>query len=185
MPSNLKGQLLVASPQMRDPNFHRTIVLIIRDEDDGTMGLVLNRPLELTISEACEKALETPCNVEGYLHHGGPCDGPLMVLHTGEAHGETSGNVKVCPGVWFSTDKDEIEHLLADGGVPLKCFIGYSGWGEGQLDGEREAGAWLTHPASDQHVFANDPKQWSKLMTQLTLGNEIDPRRIPDDPSVN
>jgi hypothetical protein len=48
-----------------------------------------------------------------------------------------------------------------------------------------ESGAWLTHPATPHHVYGTDAKQWSKLMTQLTLGNEIDPRRIPDDPSVN
>jgi len=48
-----------------------------------------------------------------------------------------------------------------------------------------EAGAWLNHPATPEQIFNTDPRQWSKLMTQLTLGREIDPRRIPDDPSVN
>jgi putative transcriptional regulator len=185
MGRKLSGHLLIASPQMRDPNFHRTVVLIVRDDEDGTLGLVLNRPLELSVKEACDKALQTPCNVDGSLYHGGPCDGPLMVLHAGEAHGETSGDLKIARDVWFCTDKDEIESLLADGGVPMKCFIGYAGWGQGQLDGEMESGAWLTHPASSHHVYGTDAKQWSKLMTQLTLGNEIDPRRIPDDPSVN
>ena len=185
MADKLPGHLLIASPQMRDPNFHRTIVLVIRDGDEGTMGVVINRPLEITVKQACEDALETACNMDGHLHHGGPCDGPLMVLHAGDAHGETSGDLKVLPGVWFCTDKDEIGHLLADGGVAMKCFVGYSGWGEGQLDGEMEAGSWLVYPGSAAAVFGGDPKQWSKLMTQITLGDEIDPKRIPDDPSVN
>jgi putative transcriptional regulator len=181
----LQGQLLIASPQMRDPNFHRTIILIVRDDDDGAMGLVLNRPLEMTLQEACDKVLDTPCIVEGFLQQGGPCDGPMMVLHAGHAYGETMGDLQVLPGVWFITNKDEIETLLADGEGALKCFIGYAGWGEGQLAGEMKAGAWLLHPGTVDSVFSEDQRQWSKLMIQLTLRDQIDPKRIPDDPSVN
>jgi putative transcriptional regulator len=183
--ANLQGQFLIASPQMRDPNFHRTIVLIVRDDEEGAMGLVLNRPLELSVKEACERVLETPCELEGNLHEGGPCDGPMMVLHAGDAYGEAMGDLEVFSGVWFITNKDEIESLLADGSEQLKCFIGYAGWGEGQLAGEMAAGAWLLHPADTEGVFSDDPRQWAKLMVQLTLRDEIDPRRIPDDPSVN
>ena len=181
----LQGQLLVASPQMQEANFHRTVILIVRDEEDGTMGLVLNRTLELSVEEACEKVLEIPCAVDGFVHAGGPCDGPLMVIYEGEAYGEAMGDVEVLPKIWFITSKDEIETLLADGSGRLKCFIGYAGWGSGQLKAEMEAGAWILLPATSEHIFSTDFKQWSKLMTQLTLPNEIDPKRIPDDPSTN
>ena len=67
----------------------------------------------------------------------------------------------------------------------MKCFIGYAGWTENQLAGEMEAGGWLLHPGNEQNIFIDDPTQWSKVMVQITLGNGIDPRRIPDDPSVN
>jgi putative transcriptional regulator len=83
------------------------------------------------------------------------------------------------------TDKDEIEKLLADGPDLLKCFIGYAGWGSEQLASEMTEGAWLVSAATEDRIFNTDPKQWSKLMTQLTLRDQIDPRRIPDDPSVN
>ena len=181
----LQGQLLIASPQMRDPNFHRTVILILRDEDDGAMGLVLNRPLEMTLKETCEKALDTPCGIDGFLHQGGPCDGPMMVLHAGHAFGEVAGDQQILPGVWFITNKAEIESLLADCDGPFKCFIGYAGWGEGQLAKEIESGAWLAHAADVEALFSDDQRQWSKLMLQVTLGSSIDPRRIPDDPSVN
>ena len=181
----LQGKFLIASPQMKDPNFHRTVVLVIRDDDDGTMGLVLNRPLELTIKEVCAQALEATCNAEGNLHQGGPCDGPLMVLHSEEMFGATSGAMKVLPGVWFTTDRESIEGLLSGSPDRMKCFVGYAGWGDGQLDGEMTEGAWLVHSPRADEVFSLDPRQWSKLMTQVTLGSEIDPRRIPDDPSVN
>ena len=181
----LQGHLLVASPQMQEPNFHRTVILVVRDDDDGTMGLVLNRPLDVSIKTACEKILETPCAVEGVLHAGGPCEGPLMILNAGDAFGAAVGDLEVLPDVWFITNKEEIESLLAEGTNALKCFIGYAGWGAGQLDAEMEAGAWIAHPGTSEHVFSTDVRQWSKLMTQLTLPNEIDPKRIPDDPSTN
>src|SRR5205085_2802102 len=124
MMSDYQGQLLIASPRMTDPNFHRTVVLIIRHGEDGAMGLVLNRPLEISVKEACEEALETPCRVEGPLHRGGPCEGPLMVLHADAL----AGGLKATVGVFLSTDKDDVERLLADGDVPVKCFLGYAGW---------------------------------------------------------
>ena len=102
--ANLQGQLLIASPQMRDPNFHRSIVLIVRDEEDGAMGVIVNRPLEMSLREACEKVLETPCAAEGFLHQGGPCDGPMMLLHAGHSYGEAAGDLQVIPGVWFITN---------------------------------------------------------------------------------
>lgn len=182
---SLQGQLLIASSQMRDPNFHRSIVLIVRDEVDGAMGLVLNRPLELSIKEACEKVLETDCELEGNLHEGGPCEGPMMVLHEGDAFGEAAGDVEVLEGLWFIVNREEVESLLADPRDRLKCFIGYAGWTEGQLAAEMESGSWLTLPATLDHIFSDDPRQWSKLMVQMTLGDQIDPKRIPDDPSVN
>ena len=95
---DLQGQLLVASPRMADPNFHRTVVLILRHGDDGSMGLVLNRPLELSVKEACEQALVSPCNVEGPLHQGGPCEGPLMVLHSDAV----SGGMEATMGVYLT-----------------------------------------------------------------------------------
>ena len=80
MPEKLiQGQLLIASSRLMDPNFVRTVILLVRYGDDGALGLVLNRPLETSVKEACEKVLETPCNADGNLFQGGPCEGPLTV----------------------------------------------------------------------------------------------------------
>ena len=178
---DLQGQLLIASPRMADPNFQRTVVLILRHGEDGAMGLVLNRPLELSVREACEEALATPCKVNGQLHQGGPCEGPLMVLHSDAV----AGGIEASIGVYLTTDKEDVERLLADPDVPIKCFLGYAGWGTGQLEEEITQGAWLVTPAAGDQIFGDDARIWSKLMTILTLGSEIDPNRIPDDPSVN
>src|SRR5687768_5273835 len=82
---SLQGQLLIASPKLFDPNFFRSVVLLVQHTDAGALGLVLNRPLEMTINDAWGQVSETPCDATGFLHQGGPCEGPLMVLHTDSA----------------------------------------------------------------------------------------------------
>jgi putative transcriptional regulator len=177
----VQGQLLVASSRLMDPNFVRTVILLVRHGEDGSLGLVLNRPLEMTVREACDKVLETPCNAEGSLFQGGPCEGPLMAIHTRRKSSEQ----EVLPGLHFTTDREKMENLLEAGGVRAKYFVGYSGWGPGQLEAEMETGSWITAPADAARVFDDNEEQWSRLMTELTLGKHIRPELIPDDPSVN
>jgi putative transcriptional regulator len=136
---SFKGQLLLSSSRLVDPNFARAIVFMISHSDEGSLGLVLNRPLEMTVKEACEQVLETTCDVHGTLYQGGPCEGPLMVLHTPTAG--LSAEVEVVPGVCFTTDREKIESLLVDADVTAKYFVGYSGWGAGQLEAEIETGS--------------------------------------------
>jgi putative transcriptional regulator len=187
IPAELQGRLLVASPRLGDPNFARTVVLMIRHDEEGSLGLILNRPLELSIQEACERVLEIPCRVEGPLHHGGPCEGPLMLLHADDTSAQLEGDQQVIPGVYFAPEKDRVEQLLSAAPAAVKCYAGYAGWSAGQLAGEMEEGAWFILPATSDLVFGNgaEGRLWPKLMTGLTLGGEIDPKLIPDDPSVN
>jgi putative transcriptional regulator len=179
MPSR-KGQFLVASPALVDPNFARAVILLVQHDDDAALGVILNRPLEITVAQACEQTLETTCAVTSCLHQGGPCDGPLMALHTRSDVADT----EVIPGVYFTTRKDNLEQLLEYNDPQTKFFAGYSGWGAGQLETELETGSWLTTTASKDFIFtAADP--WSKLNTRITLSEYIHPDRIPEDPSVN
>ncbi len=186
-PPPTPGQVLVASPRLGDPNFAKTVILMLRHDGEGSLGLVLNRPLELTIQEACERVLEIPCRVEGPLHQGGPCEGPLMLLHADATSAELEGDQQVVPGVFFAPEKDRVESLLSAAPAPVKCYAGYAGWSAGQLAGEMAEGAWLVFPGTHDLIFDNGPEDrlWPKLMTRLTLGGHIDPRLIPDDPTVN
>jgi putative transcriptional regulator len=178
---SLQGQLLIASPRLVDPNFVRSVVVMVQHNDDGALGLIVNRPLQTTIKEVCEKALDIPCDVEGDLHQGGPCEGPLMAVHTHEA----KADIEVFPGVYFTTDREKIEWLMQNNEGAIKFFVGYAGWAAGQLENELETESWLIAPADARVVLDGDMEQWSRLMTQLTLGKWIDPERIPDDPSLN
>src|SRR4051812_33289830 len=119
MPS-LQGHLLIASPRLMDPNFARAVVLMVQHGDEGALGLILNRPLGTTLREVCEKVLETDCAIEAFLHQGGPCEGPLMVVHTDEAGGE----IEVMPGVHFTAERGKIERLLTADEVTAKFFVG-------------------------------------------------------------
>ncbi|MEX0777360.1 MAG: YqgE/AlgH family protein [Phycisphaeraceae bacterium] len=178
---SLKGQLLVAPASLADPNFTRTVVLMIQHNDEGALGLILNRPSGMTVSEGWKQVSELPCLAEGFLHQGGPCQGPLMVLHSQAEAGE----VEVLPGLFFSTEETHVEDLVTGSVSPTRCFVGYAGWSPGQVEAEIAAGGWLITPAMPDHVFADGPDLWSTLTCRLTLGMEVNPNVIPNDPRLN
>ncbi len=129
---SLEGQFLVASREMADPNFARSVVLLIRHDEEGAMGLVLNRPTKTTVAEAWRQVSEAPCPTEGLIHLGGPCRGPLMAIHGDAGLGE----IEIVPGVYFCADPDNIEQVISGGHEPSRFFIGFAGWGPGQLEAE-------------------------------------------------
>ncbi|HEX4054194.1 MAG TPA: YqgE/AlgH family protein [Tepidisphaeraceae bacterium] len=176
-----QGKLLLASPRLADPNFARSVVLMVQHNDQGALGLILNRPLQITVQQACEQSLGEPCEVEGVLHQGGPCEGPLMVLHGNEMVKDAD----VLPGVFFTTEKSKIESLLKNQPGAARYFVGYAGWSPGQLEAEMEMDSWIVADAQPAHVFEEDSNLWLMLMRRRLLGQWVDPSRIPDDPTVN
>jgi putative transcriptional regulator len=178
--NSLQGKILLASSRLLESNFVHTVILMVQHDQNGALGLVLNRPLEITVRDACEQALELPCVADGFIHQGGPCEGPLMVVH----QDRDAADIKVFDGVYFTTQKERIETLLAQKDAAAKFFVGYSGWGPNQLEAEMQTGSWVTVMPRKEHVF-NDNVDWQKLMTQATLGQYIDVERMPADPTVN
>jgi putative transcriptional regulator len=176
-----RGKFLIASPKLADPNFARTVLLMVQHSEEGALGLVLNRPLETTVRQACEQSLGEPCEVDDVLYQGGPCEGPLMVLHGNEL----AKDADVVSGVFFTTEKSKIESLLRQKLADARYFVGYAGWAPGQLEAEMEIESWVVAPAEAMHVFQNTPNLWWKLMARQALGQSIDPSNIPDDPSSN
>jgi len=180
MPS-LQGHLLIASSLLGDPNFVQTVLLIVQHDENGALGLVLNRPLSTTVKDALEESAELTCTIDDNLYQGGPCQGPLMVLHNDSGSADT----EVLDGVYFSTEKDKVEQLLTGPPELARFFVGYSGWTAGQLDAEMETGSWLNIPAQSEWIFNDDDEQWARLIEQITIGKWVDPKRTPEDPSVN
>jgi putative transcriptional regulator len=155
----------------------------VQHDEAGAMGVVINREMEISVREACQKLLNADCYIEGNLHQGGPCEGPLMAVHTAQIFGDNA----VTDELFFSTDKSNVEQLLVGSGpveTKSKFFIGYSGWTAGQLEGELKSGSWLITEARPDLVFT-DTDPWNTLRTRAALRDYVDPSRIPDDPSLN
>ncbi|GAB4187622.1 MAG: YqgE/AlgH family protein [Phycisphaeraceae bacterium] len=183
---SLQGKLLLAAPALVDPNFARSVVLIVRHDEQGAMGLVLNRPTGVKVREAVVPDGGWSCTTEAELLRGGPCDGPLMVLHN---HAQLAQET-VLAGVYFTVDSDLVKELLSQEVDEARFFHGYAGWAAGQLEGELAAGGWVVMDATEQIVFQPDmdTETWAALLKQHNrdeLKSRINPNLIPPDPSVN
>ena len=182
---SLKGHLLAASPHLPDPNFLKSVVLIVQHNEQGAVGVVLNRPSQKTVKDVWEKVGNEPCQSEEIINLGGPVAGPLMAIHRQESCCES----QILPGIYFATHKDHLHQIVAQTDQPFKIFSGYAGWTGGQLESEMKAGGWLTTPATPETIFF--PSQgdlWKKVAQHI--GEEIvlsslKIKHIPDDPSVN
>ncbi|MHC4399996.1 MAG: YqgE/AlgH family protein [Planctomycetota bacterium] len=182
--ANLKGQLLVASPHLKDPNFSKTVVLMIHHSDEGAFGVVLNRPADNTIKDLWEQVGETPCESDRRVNVGGPVAGPLMAIHTDRKLAE----MEILPGLYFAAQRDHLEKLLVRPDHQYRIFVGHSGWGGGQLESELKEGAWLTTPATVDTVFADDAELWNRAKQHIgesLLGSALGIKHVPDDPSMN
>jgi len=182
--STLQAHFLVASPYLTDPNFNRSVVLIIKHDDEGAFGLLLNRPMNNTVREIMRLAGEAECECDRPIYFGGPVQGPLVAIHGVEELGEA----EVLPGVYFSAHKDQLRAIIEQTEQPFRLFTGYSGWGAGQLEGELEVGGWLTAPATAEIVFLSADEQWQRLTREIgldILGPDFKNKPLPDNPSLN
>ena len=183
MDSPLVGKILVASPALLDPNFARAVILIIQHDGKGAMGLVLNKPLETTVGEAWSQVSAVPYPNDAPLFQGGPCEGPLMVIH----HDGDRAQMKILDGIYLSSDADTVKSLVADDVEPMKFFVGDSVWSPMRLDMELSEGAWQVVGIEDEQVFLTPPALWEQMIRRArrSITPLVDPRLIPPDPSVN
>lgn len=162
------GQLLVASEQMHDPRFLETIIYVVRHDSQGTLGLVINRPLARGPVDDLLKgfgAEPMSSKREVIVHYGGPVS-PLQgfVLHSNDFSLESS--VQVRDGLAMTADVKIIE-AIASGTGPGQFLImlGYAGWAPGQLEDEIKADAWFVLPADKTLIFGKDAdKKWRQAM---------------------
>ena len=178
---SLRGQLLIASPQLVDPNFARTVVLITEHNDEGAMGVVLNRPSDATVSDAAPE-LERLVEPNEDVFVGGPVQ-PSSVIVLAEWEQPDDG-VPVFGRVGFvaaGSDPDELAATVKR----ARLFAGFAGWSPGQLEGELERDDWILEPAVTSDVFYPDPDElWSDVLERKG-GEYALVARMPIDPSLN
>jgi putative transcriptional regulator len=174
---SLAPGLLIAMPQLEDPNFERAVVLMIEHNEQGSFGLVINKTTEIKAAELLQ-SLEMPWagDDEELVWKGGPVSPTTgWVLHEPLADlddvADGSGTTTIAPGVAMSTSPDRLRTLAAHPPRRLRLLLGYSGWGAGQLASEMAAGAWL-HTDIDPHIiFDLDPDEmWNAAVRSLGIG---------------
>jgi putative transcriptional regulator len=184
------GQLLAATPMLGDVNFRRTIVLVVEDDpEEGTLGVVLNRPSEIPVRQVLEPWTDLvtgPC----VLFQGGPVS-PDSALALALPRGESE------PIGWRSLAGSELmsriglvdlgapPELLADGIASLRVFAGYAGWGAGQLEAEIDVGAWLVLDGLPEDAFADEPDRLYPSVLRRQGGEMALLSTYPDDPVLN
>lgn len=182
MDESLTGQLLLASPALRDPNFTRTVVLIGAHSEEGAMGVVLNRPSAVAIDDAVPQ-LSAAVDGDDRVFVGGPVQPESLVL-LAEFVDPGPAGLLVLGRIGFPAPDADIE-ALAEATSRGRVFAGYAGWGEGQLDAELEQGDWILDAAQPQDVFSEAPEElWSEVLTRKG-GSYALIARMPTDPSVN
>jgi len=182
---SLAGQFLIASPYLPDPNFLRTVVLMVQHDDEGALGLVLTRPISLSVQEIWKNVSGEDIDAPEHVLQGGPVEGPLMAIHQEEHLGE----LEVIPGVYFSSQRENIEPLIRESRSEFRLFLGYSGWGAQQLEAEMEVGGWLTLPAKAEQVFeTNTDALWKSVSGEVgsnIMRDSLNLKRMPQDPNMN
>jgi putative transcriptional regulator len=181
---SLQGHLLIASPRLFDPNFVRSLVLLIEHNDDGAFGVVVNHPVDKTIQELWREVGSAPCHSRQPIYLGGPVPGPLLALHNRPALSE----MESAPGVFLAAQKQHLDQLVLDDKPSYKILLGHAGWGAGQLETEIQQGAWHSMPATAEMVFSTAGDLWQTVYDEIgrsMLQSVLGATNLPPDPSVN
>lgn len=179
---SLAGRLLLASTTLTDPSFARSVVLIGVHNQDGALGLVLNRPSGVQIAGAVPQLGELVGGGEP-VYVGGPVRTSTIVL-LAEFLDPSPAGLLVLGRIGLPAPGASLEDL-AQATARRRVFAGYAGWGEGQLDAELERGDWIAGDAGPEDIFTEAPQDlWSEMLIRKG-GQYALLARMPLDPSVN
>jgi putative transcriptional regulator len=177
-----KGKLLISEPMLPDPNFFRSVILLTRHDEEGTVGFVLNRmsivDLDNVLPDFSVK------NIPIFI--GGPVGtDQLFFIHTiGE---ELQGSQKVLDGLYFGGDLEQLEFLLKNelaSPSQVRFFVGYSGWDANQLAREISESSWIVATTSPEQVMSDSDEYWKDVM--IGLGKEFAfMANFPSNPGLN
>jgi len=174
-PISLTNHFLIAMPGLKDPNFSRTVTYVCEHTEQGAMGIVINRPMDIRLGQVLEQldiesVDEEAARVPVYL--GGPVQTDRgFVIHSGPDRFDST--LVVTPDIRVTTSRDVLEAIACGEGPPRRLVaLGYAGWGGGQLEDEMSANAWLSGPADADILFQLPSGQRWQAAAQL-LGIDL------------
>lgn len=161
-----KGMFLVAGRDLKDPNFARTVVLLVGYGEEGAVGVIVNRPSTARLPDLLpevEAADELPP-----VYLGGPV-APAQMLMLVRSSSQPEEADAVFEDIYVSSSRTLLERLASEGGADLRVYAGYAGWAPGQLDWEIERGGWWLIPADAESIFDRDPDDvWPQLIRRTS-----------------
>lgn len=183
--SYLDGNLLIASPQMPDSFFSKSVILVLSHTEHGAAGLIINRPTEATVTDLAKQIFQDPFDWQKPIWLGGPVSGPLVLLHREASYADH----QVISGVYSTVEDSKVRQVLRLRLDPSLVIINYAGWGPGQLEREILESSWETVPASFSLIFPPENMDiWKHSLQQARaqkLLSLVNIREIPEDPSWN
>ncbi|MFD1831836.1 MULTISPECIES: YqgE/AlgH family protein [Streptomyces] len=182
--SSLTGRLLVATPALTDPNFDRTVVLLLDHDEEGSLGIVLNRPTPVDVGDVLEPWAAL-AGEPGVVFQGGPVSLDAALGVAVIPGGEGPLGWRRVHGAIGLVDLEAPPELLAAELGSLRIFAGYSGWGPGQLENELEEGAWYVVESEPGDVSAPDPHRLWRAVLRRQRSELAMVATYPDDPSLN
>lgn len=169
--------LLLAMPQVLDPFFHKAVVLLVHHEEAGSFGFIVNRPTGIKVQEILG-GMQIPWQgAAGDLaYFGGPVQPQLGTVLFAPRESELGMSSEVAPGLGITQHVGDLEQLAGEPPEHFRLFLGYAGWGEGQLVQEILRNDWLTAPVQPELVFATDPEGvWEGSLRSVG----VDPGTLP------
>jgi putative transcriptional regulator len=186
----LAGRLLVATPVLADPNFRRTVVLIVEHETaDGTLGVVLNRPTEVPVGQVLEPWTDLVTGPQVVFKGGPVAPNSALALAIVPGEDEPLGWHPLDGSPAMSrlglVDLDAPPRLISEAIASLRVYAGYAGWGPGQLQAEIDEGAWYVVPAEPADAFFAEPERLWPAVLRRQGGDMAFMATFPDDPDQN
>lgn len=177
------GTLLIAEPFLKDPNFMRTVVFLCDHQDEGSFGFVINKVYDHTLDELMNDLDELKLPV----YYGGPVQ--MDTIHFLHQYPELiPGSYEVLDGIYWGGDFETVVSLIKEGSIDttkIRFYIGYSGWGSGQLTDELKEKSWLTAKATRKLVFHRKVDEvWKDALRHLGGDFEM-MANFPTDPQLN
>jgi putative transcriptional regulator len=180
--TSLKGKIIIAEPFLGDKNFERSVVILCEHSEEGAFGLVLNQQTNLRLDDVMD-------NIYGDfpLFLGGPVEqNTLHFIH--RLGNKITGSIEIGEGIYWSGDFEEIKTLINIGKISvndIRLFIGYSGWGSQQLEGEMKQNSWIVSETDASIIFDTPSKEFWRAVLKRMGGEYKVLSNYPTDPRLN